>query len=133
MAAGRIKVVTVVAFAAALTIVGTWATQVAAQDARLRACAVTSETPVAATFSLARASDIDSHFPSASHFFEFDGVSDAAFVVVFAGPVTLPAMHPVAAPGQNSVSNMTYNNVVCILVGDRAAFYYNVNESGLSS
>jgi hypothetical protein len=109
-----------------------WATAALGQEAKLRACAVSPDTAVQASFSIGHASDIDAHFPFADKFLEFQGVDDPAFIVVFSGPVTLPGMHPAALPGEIAITTDTYDKVVCILVGDRPAFYYNVNTTGFA-
>ncbi len=90
-----------------------------AGDPRLDAC-FGDAGEVEAAFEMRAARDYQRHLPGMLRSPELE-VDDPAFVVVFAGDVSLPRVQPASGEGQ----------IVCVLVGDTPNVYVGVDTSGL--
>ena len=90
-----------------------------AGDPRLDACFADAG-EVEAAFEMRAARDYQRHLPGMLRSPELE-VDDPAFVVIFAGDVSLPRIQPASGDGQ----------IVCVLVGDTPNVYVGVDTSGL--
>lgn len=112
--------------------VGTFlATKAAAVDPRLAQCAVSEYKAVRVSFDIDRASEYATHLPAAAQLPELLTDDRPAFVAVFDGPVRIATVGTTGVVGgANANRQPTYESATCIVVGNEANVYPDLDATG---
>ena len=112
--------------------VGTFlATKAAALDPRLAQCAVSEYKALRVSFDIDRASAYRTHLPAAAQLPELLSDNRPAFVAVFDGPVRIATVGTTGVVGGANASRpSTYESATCIVVGNEANVYPDLDATG---